>query len=283
MNQPLSRRDVLTSGVLATASAAASSSAIAAPSHLPAGYDPRTSSEGQIKLLAALDGSPAYWTYSGLIYAVLPGRHPQPILALSGGQASRVTRRTDGSYIATGSILTFFRDVNTGAFLDSFDNPLTHKRDRVEPNILTGGHIVYPADGGSASAEGQIMAATVAPDGFKRSDPAKPLGVVRWSVIGPSVMLMTDRSWSVATQPQLEAQTQIGDRAAFFDRKVLKMHASFTATTIMPWMTWMDMGETPGHLMWHSSGEKVFSVEEVPADYRAHAGSKLDVLTTPPA
>jgi hypothetical protein len=96
-------------------------------------------------------------------------------------------------------------------------------------------------------------------------------------------MLMTDRSWNVALQPQLEAQTQIADRAAFFDRKVVRLPTSFTATTIIPWMTFMDMGDTPGHLVWHSSGQKVFSVNDMAADYRAHAGGLIDTLTTPPA
>jgi hypothetical protein len=271
----MTRRSVLASGAFSAAAAPVLAQG------RPSGYDPRASAEGQIKLLAALDGSPVYWTYSGLIYAVLPERRPQPILAISGGQASQARRRADGSYRASGAILTFFRDVNTGAFLESYDNPFTGVRTAVAANILTGGGLIYPADGSSAFAEGQIAAAAVAPDGFKASDPSKALGVVRWSVTGPSVMLMTDRSWNVARQPQLEAQTQVADRAAFFDPKVVRLPTSFTATTIIPWMAWMGMGNRAGHLMWHSSGQKVFSVNDMDPEYLAHAGDRIEVLTTP--
>jgi hypothetical protein len=245
-------------------------------------YDPRQTAEGQVKLGATLDGSPAYWTYSGVVYAIQSGKRPLPILSLAGGQSSWATRRADGSYRVSGAILTFFRDLETGAFIDAFDNPITGKRNLVKPNQLSGGGVVYPADGSSARAQGQIKSAVVAPQGFKASEPEKALGAVRWSLAGPSIMLMTDRSWNVALQPQLEAQTQIADRAAFFDPKVTRLPTSFTATTIIPWMTFMDMGDAPGHLVWHSSGQKVFSVDDMAADYRDHAGSKLDILTTRP-
>jgi hypothetical protein len=277
MSLELSRRHFLASGLLG----AAGTEAMAGPSG--GAHDPRLTAEGQVKLQATLDGSPAFWTYSGVIYAVVPDKRPLAILALAGCQSSWARARSDGAYGVAGAILTFFRDVRTGAFLESFDNPLTGRRNPVKANILSGGSILYPADGSSARAQGQIKAAVIAPRGFQASDPARPLGAVRWSLAGPSVLLMTDRAWNVAVQPQLEAQTQIGEAAAFFDPRVRRMPASFTATTIIPWMTWMDMGGAPGHLVWHSSGQKVFSVDDLPADYRAQAGDRLGILTTPPA
>jgi hypothetical protein len=279
MTHDLSRRGVLAASLI-TAAGEVSSPGLAAAGER--GHDPRLTAEGQVKLGATLDGSPAFWTYSGVIYAVLPDRRPLPILSLSGCQSSWATALGEGDYRVAGAIVTFFRDPGTDAFLDVFDNAFTGKRNRVSPNILRGGALIYPANGASAHAQGQINAAVIAPRGFAPSDPAQALGSVRWKVAGPSIMLMTDRSWNALAQPQLEAQTQSADRALFFDPRVRRLPARFTATTIMPWMTWMEMDGIAGHLVWHSSGEKLFSLDDLPSDYRNHAGSQIDILSTPP-
>ncbi len=277
MAQQLSRRGILGAGAVLAAAGAPSGAALA-----QAGYDPRRSAEGQVKLTASLDGGPAFWIYTGVIYAVRPSQRPLPILALSGCESHWASRRDDGSYAVGGATLTFFRDVDAGAFLDAWDNPITGKRVAVKPNLLSGGGVIYPADGSSARAVGQIKNAVIAPEGFGPSDPRRALGGLRWSVVGPSVMLMTDRSWNVAVQPQLEAQTQTADKDSFFDPRITRLPARYTATTIIPWMTWMDMAGEPGHLVWHSSGEKVFRPDLIPADYRVQAASLMDRLTARP-
>jgi hypothetical protein len=275
---PISRRDLIASGAVA-----AGWSAPGGPASSGTVYDPRSTAEGQVKLGATLDGSPAFWVYSGVIYGVRPGRRPLPILTLAGGQSSWAERRPNGDFMVRGAILTFFRDPDSNAFLETFDNPLTGKRNLVKANSLSGGGLLYPADGSSARLDGEVKAGVVAPKGFEAGDLHQPLGAVRWSVVGSSVTLMTDRAWNVAVQPQLEAQTQFADRDAFFNRRRRRMTARFSATTIVPWMAWMEMGDSPGHLVWHSSGEKVFSIDDMPADYRNHAGSALDLLATRPA
>jgi hypothetical protein len=273
MSFEISRRGLIGTGL----AAATAPQAVAA-----AAYDPRKSAEGQVKLTATLDGSPAFWVYTGVIYAVRPNARPVAILTLSGCESHWAHKRDDGSYVIGGAIVTFFSDPTTGAFIDMFDNPFTAARNVVQPNILSGGGVLYPADGSSARAFGQIKSAVIAPGGFGKSDPDRLLGAVRWNILGGKVMLMTDRSWNVPVEPQLEAQTQIADEAAFFSPDVTKMPASFTATTIMPWMTWLEMPDVPGHLAWHSSGEKVFSTAAIPAAFKKKAGNLMEKLTSRP-
>lgn len=275
MSIEMSRRGLIASSVITAAGATASASA--APV-----YDPRATAEGQVKLAATLDGSPAFWVYTGVIYAVRPKARPLAILALSGCQSNWAHRRKDGSFVVGGAIVTFFRDPVTGRFIDSFDNPFTSARNAVKPNILSGGGVLYPADGSSARAFGQIKNAVIAPGGFGKSDPDRLLGAVRWNILGGKVMLMTDRSWNVPIEPQLEAQTQIAGAADFFNPAITKLPASFSATTIMPWMTWLEMADLPGHLAWHSSGEKIFSTAAIPADYKSRAGTLMETLISPP-
>ena len=39
----------------------------------------------------------------------------------------------------------------------------------------------------------------------------------------------------------------------------------------MPWQEWMEMGDRPGHLLWHAAGAKLNSIAELPDDYRKRA------------
>lgn len=272
---PLSRRSVLIGATgLASARLLGSAAAI--------GDDPRQSAMGQAKLNATLDGSPAFWAYAGTIYAVRSRVRPVPLLALSGLQANWAMRQADGSYRLAAPLLSFFRDVDSGAFLDVFVNPFTQMRNPVRPNFFAGkGYAVYPADGSAMRISGKIDATESAPQGFKPAEPSG-IGRVLWSETRDSIVLNTDQFFNVQLQPQGEAQTRTADRDRFFDPRVKRLPARFSATTISPWLAWMDMGTAEGHLVWHTSGEKVFSVDDVPADYRVRAGQSLEALTSRP-
>ena len=263
--------------------AAGAAVTVGATSTGAAAYDPRASAEGQVKLNASLDGAPAFWAYSGIIYAVLPHLRPVPLLAVAGCQANWAARQPDDSYRLAAPLLSYFCDVDTRAYLHHFDNPFTGIRNDVKANSFSGrGWAVYPADGSAMHLSGAIGASQSAPQGFKAADGKTGIGRVEWSLTRDSVVLNTDQFFDVKTQPQGEAQTRTADRVKFFDPRVSRLPARFSATTISPWLAWMEMGTTEGHLVWHTSGEKVFSLDEVPADYRAHAGSQLEVLTTRP-
>lgn len=231
---------------------------------------------------SALDGGPGVWSYSGLIYAIQPGERPRPILALAGGSSTWAARRPDGSWELTGATLSFFADPDSKAFLDTFANPFTGARDAVKPNFLSGGAMIVPADGGAPSFRGVSRAGQSAPKGFA-PDAGRPLGRVEWIETGDSMSMITDHAFSVRMQPQIEARTIFADRRAFFDPAVRRLPARFATTTVTPWLGWMDMGDRPGHLVWHCSGEKYFAARDLPAIYRARAGSLLAALDTPPA
>ena len=243
--------------------------------------DPRTSAEGQVRMRAALDGGPAFWPYQGTVYAIRPGERPLPILAMSGCQSEWVRRLDDGSYRTSGMLLNFFRDLDSGAFLDAWRNPFTGRTNTVAPNRFGGGSAIYPADGGPLRLEGPLAASESATKGIAGS--TSPLNRIAWSVTVAHVTLRVDHAFDVPVQPQIEAQTLVADREAFFDAGATRVPATYAASTVIPWMRWMEMADAPGHLVWHTFGEKVFSIDELPADYRAKAGALLDPFTTRPA
>jgi len=245
--------------------------------------DPRSSAQGQVKLNATLDGSPAFWSYSGIVYAVLPKTRPVPLLRVTGCQANWAEIQSDGSFRMAAPLLTYFRSIETGDYLDAFENPFSGRRNEVHPNQFGGAvRALYPADGSAMRIAGEIAASQSAPEGFKTAAPTAAIGRVEWALTRDVVVLNTDQFFDVKTQPQGEAQTRTADRIRFFDRRVKQLAARFSATTISPWLKWMDMGDAEGHLVWHTSGEKLFSAVDLPEDYRARAGGMLEQLTTRP-
>jgi hypothetical protein len=264
-------------GVIAVGAAVASVPALAVAADLAG------SADGQIKMEACLDGHLAIWSYSGFIYAVLPGERPRAIFGISGASANWATRQGDGGWRMTGATVSFFRDPESGAFLDWFANPFTGRTVDVRANVLSGGAMSYPADGGSPRFIGQSRAGETTPGGFNHADPGRPLGRVAWTRTAQSVMLTTDHAFEVPVQPQLEARTIFADARVFDDRRQKRMPARFVTSTIVPWLRFMDMAGTPGHLVWHCAGEKLFDVADLPADYRARAGGMLNILVTSPA
>ena len=53
----------------------------------------------------------------------------------------------------------------------------------------------------------------------------------------------------------------------FLDQNVKSLPSLFSATVLMPWLPWMDMDEVEGHTLWHASGVKLDSIEQLPKEY----------------
>ena len=56
---------------------------------------------------------------------------------------------------------------------------------------------------------------------------------------------------------------------AFVNRDIKNLPTTFSATVFENWPVWMDMGDLPGHVIWHASGAKIDSIDELPDAFRA--------------
>jgi hypothetical protein len=57
----------------------------------------------------------------------------------------------------------------------------------------------------------------------------------------------------------------------FNDAELPRIPAVFSSTVTMPWLTWMEMGDRPGHLLWHAAGAKLPGLDALPEEYRKRA------------
>jgi hypothetical protein len=55
------------------------------------------------------------------------------------------------------------------------------------------------------------------------------------------------------------------------DARIDAVPATFSSTVFMGWLKWMEMQGIPGHVVWHASGAKLRSIDELPKAYRERA------------
>ena len=71
--------------------------------------------------------------------------------------------------------------------------------------------------------------------------------------------------------PRAQSQTMVADVDDFNNPELASLPAMFSSTVTMPWLEWMEMGDRPGHVLWHAAGAKLGAIDELPTDYRKRA------------
>ncbi len=212
-----------------------------------------------MRMQSSLQEQDSPWWYKGRIYAQVGEAQPRHILDLEGTEIYWPRPLGGGEFSISSRTLTFFKDPMTGEMLDEFVNPYTGESTPVQPNILGG------PDSARYTGEGMAFA--------RRIDPAGELRRWnwQWTHSGRHVWLMSSRGLTHMPQPWLEASTMFCLTDDLADPSITSLRSSFSSTYFSPWLRWMGMGERPGHLIWHSSGCKLKSVDEVSGAYRERA------------
>jgi hypothetical protein len=101
--------------------------------------------------------------------------------------------------------------------------------------------------------------------------PEQPLRL-QWHVMHDHVWMQHQTVYPPGMPPMHgQRQTMFARRAEFMDPAVHALPTVFSSTVFMRWPRWMNMGERPGHLIWHASGAKLGSIAELPREYRERA------------
>ena len=214
--------------------------------------------EGMLRMTASLAEEDVPWWFDGTIFGILGENEPKPLVRFEGWEIYWVRPLGDGAYELTGHTVTFFCDVETGKMLDTFDNPYTGKRNNVTASVQGGG----AGFGFNYSVNG------VRPTKFVDKMPDKPLQL-QWSMVRDAIWMHAETAYPPGMkQPRKQRQTIFTQQANFADRSILKLPAVFTATVFGNWPRWMDMGNHPGHVIWHASGAKLDSINDLSPKFR---------------
>ena len=273
---PFSRRSFslgvlnIGTGLLALGAASAALPRVAgAPrSGVPDLKIPANNLRALVRMTASLAERDVPWWYDGTIFGVVPGENPRPLLKFEGMELYWMQHLPGGDYELTGNTVTFFRDVNTGEMLSEFRNPYTKVTNPVTAAVQGGG----PGRGFNYSAKGIRFTRLL------DQLPEDPL-VLDWTFARDMVWL---NNWTRyppgLPPPRWQQQTMFASQKDFEDEKLDSVPVVFGSTVHMPWFKWLDMGDRPGHLVWHAGGAKLKSIDELPGEYRRRAEREYPAL-----
>jgi hypothetical protein len=222
-----------------------------------------------VRMGASLEEEDVPWWYDGTIFAIVPGEHPRALFRFEGMELYWMRQLPAGEFELIGNTVTFFRDLATGQFLSRWQNPYTGETVDVPAATQGGG----PGRGFNYSVRGMRFTPLLA------QLPEKPL-VLDWTFARDMVWLHNETPYPPGLPPpRAQRQTMFAPVKDFLGNKP-SLPAVFSSTVHMPWLKWMAMGDRPGHVVWHASGAKLRSIDELPKEYRARAAREFPALLT---
>jgi hypothetical protein len=219
---------------------------------------PEGSLEAFIKIRCSTDGKDHVTWWNGKVFAQFPAKAPQAIFGFEGFNICRAVKQDDGSYRFFSRELSFYRDLATGAILQTWKNPFTGKENEV----------IHVANDPVNSIMGSPERRMTFPFERRGDD-----------------LLMTFNvplTYPNPLQPDAWPEESSGPTYAgsehflFFARAsevekddVPSVHATIGWTRIGPWVPWMKMGTQPGNLLYVAHGAKLGGIGDLPKDMQA--------------
>jgi hypothetical protein len=264
MREILSRRELLAGTVALGWSGAAALPRPAIPrADESLGFsDPTTNLRNLVRMQGSLREEDVPWWFTGVILAVVGEEAPVPLLRVEGMEIYWFEHMADG-FRLHGNTVTFFRDNETNEFVREFRNPLTGEVNQVQPAVQ-GGNLGfhYGSDG----------VWPVKLDGTPLGQPPRESSAPHWYAMRDQVWLQQQTAYPPG-MPAMHGQRQsmFAPRRDFLNERIDALPSVFSSTVLMGWFKWMNMGDRRGHLVWHASGAKLRSIDELPREYGARA------------
>lgn len=243
-----------------------------AKGELPDFNDPAVNLKQIVRVQGSLKEEDVPWWFTGVIFGVRgDGETPRPLVRFEGMEIYWYKHEPDG-YTLGGSTVTFFRDYETNEFINEFKNPYTGKVEPVKPAVQ-GGRVGfhYGVNG-------------IKPAALKAQTPDKPLKL-QWHALRDYVWMQNQTVYPPNMPPfHGQRQSMFVPRDKFLDDSIVALPTAFSSTVFMIWLKWMGMQGQPGHTIWHASGVKLRTIEDLPREYldraRAEHGDRLSANPT---
>ncbi len=255
-------------GLTATASLPA---AAATPKTLPT--DPKAITEALVRIYGTSGKGPVIWKTRGTVYGV-QSNAVTPLIGFRGSETAWWTRKDENTWVRYSSTLSFFQDLETGKFIDEFKNPLNGK------TVKVGVSYIRHKEGEYRTPKGDYYGSMkkAFPDTYKDETP-KP----NWTLDGDTIRLKGASNFPpILQQPSKESVTQIAKASEVFDPKVETPWGTCVGWNIRVWERWLEMGDAPGHDIWHFDGVKLTSFDGLDADYLERARAMTPKFDTSP-
>ncbi|NKB43063.1 MAG: DUF1838 domain-containing protein [Alphaproteobacteria bacterium] len=235
---------------------------------LPA--DPAEQNEAYVKILGRTDEGRVTKKTRGIVMAVLPDA-VVPLYGFRNSESAWWRKIDDASWVRFPSVLSFFTDLQTDTFIDTFESPFNGETVTLTPSFIRHkeGELFTPNGHYYGSMKRTF------PDRY----PEKPLQL-NWTRDGDDVRLQRSSNFPpMIPQPSLESVSFFSNESEVFDPAVTDAHYRSAGWNIFSGVRapYQALGVLPGHAIWHFDAVKLDDVDECDADYlkRARAYTPL--------
>ena len=216
------------------------------------------------KLRGDVSGKPSLLWYSGTGFAVLPDEVPNPLYQVQGLIKSTWVPQSDGSFLYETFDLGFYGDKESGAYLESFINPMNGK-------VCQPVHVHDGPQRSLYTVHGSV------PMG-RQPDTSKSLDI-HWRRSGDDVWFENSFGFAFPSPllPQDWPEASPGENITFrfhtsFRGRMSELEdESLTAAPLTavylgigPWPAWLLMEQAPGHQVLQYQARKLVSEDEIP-------------------
>ena len=224
---------------------------------------------GYARLNGDLDESKQkYGWFKGFIMAIRPNKPILDALGFQGFGVSRLEKQADGSYAKILREVGLYTDLRTGEVLEEWKNPMTNKNVRVvhianDPfNYVIEDHFPEPPKFGDLNQEEIPKIPFILPwqQRGDRLDMEIHINLFYPNALDPKKWVRESNGPMVQVS---EGFAYHVDAAKMQDANYSTLPYSGTWNRITPWLPWMHMGQTPGHMMYSAfmgSGEDLEQV-----------------------
>lgn len=253
-------------GLIGAGAMFAAPATAATPKEMPT--NPRDVLNALVRIAGTSGKNRVTWKTRIVVYAVQP-TGVRPLIGLRGSESAWWKKVDDDTWLRFSSTMSFFEDLETGKFIDEYQNPLTGKLNKV------GVSLIRHKEGEFYTTKGEYFGTMkkAFPDVYK-DEPLNP----EWKLDGDIIRLHGSSNFPpILQQPTKETATQFSFASEVFDPKIETPRGMSCGWNIRPWERWLEMGDTPGHVIWHFDAVKLTDVELLDRDYleRARAHTPL--------
>ena len=193
------------------------------------------------------------WYYFTM-FVVAEGRKVEPLVRFEGIEFSHHKKVGENLYVAHGHNASYPRDINTGVFINETINPVTGKKIKVEPTILTQDPGMLYGPDGKRPLNRKTNEFTPRYSLFRIED-----GLVKCEEIR-----VPPDGWFT---PFIETSHNWTPKSLYDDPKIQRLPMGTSGGYVYPYPKWLEMGEIKGHMFAIWSGRKLDGVHQLPKEY----------------
>ncbi|MEM1089065.1 MAG: DUF1838 family protein [Pseudomonadota bacterium] len=222
--------------------------------------DPEWNRDAYARLAGHMDfKSQKHGWYSGVVHGVVDGEAIRPLMGFEGYSAARLIDNGDGTYQKLLRETVFYTDLATGDVLEEYTNPYTDETVKVVPvandpfNHLIRTVFFQPPDYGGLNKEKRPDIPFILPWKLTESNTVTLASDIH--LFYPSA-LQPDK-WPRESSGKMNRVSEmfryVIRREDLEDESVQSVNYSGSWGRITPWLPWMLMGQTPGHIYYQGT------------------------------